>query len=378
MPGITAEQRATEREAVAYFAGLTEDERVAAFDRVNRGVKLTAPVDQVDPPPPITTMRTMREEPPTPVDGLWGRWLHRGEMTSIAARGGVGKTTFTRNLMLRSAMGGSFMGAPFERPLRWLYFTREGAGSYFRLKLERLGDALGVDDASEDRLHFVDKANDCNLLLSRPDDLDQIRRDIDHVKSSPDGLDVVAFDPFTRFKSGSENDDKDMAAAVDAILSLQAEFDIASWVPHHSSQSGVGLDAWRGHTTFEGGMATGFLLTDKVADDPNPTTRKIEIAKARYSFTLEDRQTRHFDCDVETELYSEREATGTEARIREALRRPGAEWLTYAELAAEVGVSRSTVQERVRDLDKAGSVKTDKGGSNGAVRVRWDAEELGF
>lgn len=374
----TGDGQPSEQAIISYFAGLSTEERDEAFERINTGVNLTAPVDEVDPPPPVTTMRAMRAEPPVPVDGLWGRWLHRGEMTSIAARGGVGKTTFTRNLMLRSAMGGSFMGAPFERPLTWLYFTREGAGSYFRLKLERLGDALGVEADAEDRLHFVDKANDCNLLLSRPTDLDQIRRDIDHVKSAPGGLDVVVFDPFTRFKSGSENDDKDMAAAVDAILGLQSEFDVASWVPHHSSQSGVGLDAWRGHTTFEGGMATGFLLTDKVAGEPNPTTRRLEIAKARYAFTLEDRQSRHFDCDVETEVYGEREATGTEARIREALKRPGADWMTYVALAAEVEVSRSTVQDHVKRLEGAEKVETDRNGENGAVRARWVSTGLGM
>jgi DNA-binding transcriptional ArsR family regulator len=125
-------------------------------------------------------------------------------------------------------------------------------------------------------------------------------------------------------------------------------------------------------------MATGFLLTDKVADEPNPTTRQLEIPKARYAFALEDRQTRYFDCDVATEHYREREATGTEGRIREALRRSGGEWMTYATLAAEVGVSRSTIQRHVDQLREGGSVETDKGGENGAARARWSAETLGF
>lgn len=362
----------TERELAEQLAELPAEAR----ERIDAAVKLKAPVDEIDPPPPVSTLREMFDSPPVPMNGLWGRWLHRGEMTSIAARGGVGKTTFTRNLMLRSAAGQPFMGEQFAEPLRWLYFTREGAGNYFRLKAERLARKLEIPDDALDRIHIVEGANDCGLRLSRSDDLDAIRRTLHYVKSNG-GLDVACFDPFTRFKDGSENDDKDMGVAVDAILGLQSEFDIATWVPHHSSQSGVGLDAWRGHTTFEGGMATGFLLTDKVADEPNPTTRRLEIPKARYAFTLEDRQARHFDCDVETELYAEREATGTEARIREALRRSGS-WLTYAELAAEVGVGRSTVQEHVKRLDTGDSVETDKGGENGATRVRWSAEGLGF
>lgn len=363
-------------ELITRAAECEPDEWNALRTQIEAKRALHRPTDEVDPPPPISTLRAMFESPPVSVNGLWGRWLHRGEMTSIAARGGVGKTTFSRNLILRSAAGEPFMGEPFSAPLTWLYFTREGAGNYFRLKAERLARELKTPGDALDRIHIVENANDCGLRLSRPDDLDKIRRALDYVKSGG-GLDVACFDPFTRFKDGSENDDKDMGAAVDAILALQAEFDIATWVPHHSSQSGVGLDAWRGHTTFEGGMATGFLLTDKVANEPNPTTRRLEIPKARYAFTLEDRQTRYFDCDVETERYSEREATGTEGRIREALKRSEG-WLTYAELAAEVGVGRSTVQEHTKRLDKGGSVETDKGGDNGAARVRWDAEALGF
>jgi hypothetical protein len=374
---LMAADLSPEREAVEYLAKLPADARREAFDRINTGLRLKLPVDEADPPPPISTLRAMFDEPPTPINGLWGRFLHRGEMTSIAARGGVGKTTFTRNLMLRAAAGGSFMGEPFAEPLTWLYFTREGAGNYFRLKAERLAQALDIPDEALSRIHVVEGANDCGLRLSRPGDLDQIRRALDYVKAG-DGLDVAVFDPFTRFKDGSENDDKDMGVAVDAILSLQSEFNIATWVPHHASQSGTGMDAWRGHTTFEGGMATGFLLTDKLADEPNPTTRKLEPVKARYAFTLEDRQTRYFDCDPETEEYTERAATGTEGRIRDALKRPDAEWLTYAELAAEVGVGRSAIQNHIKRLEGEDTVETDKGGPNGAVRVRWAAAGLGF
>jgi RecA-family ATPase len=353
-----------------YLASLPPEQRRDAQDRVDARVSLQAPADSVDPPPlKVSTLRELHAEPAVPLQGLWGRWLIRGEMASIAARGGVGKTAFTRNLMLRSARGGAFMGESFERPLSWLYFTREGSGSFFRLKTERLAAALDLEGDALDRIRVVDQANDCGLMLSRAKDLDDIRRTLDEVKGGS-GLDVVVFDPFTRFKDGSENDDKDMAAAVDAILALQAEFDIASWVPHHASQSGTGKDAWRGHTTFEGGMATGFLLTDKVGTDPNPCARRLEVAKCRYSFALEDLDTRYFDGDPATEVYAEREGTGTESRIREALKRDG-DWHTYADLSEATGAARSTVQEHVKRFADRGDVERDNGGDNGAARVRW-------
>lgn len=364
---------AREIAAGEYLAALSREDREAATARINAAVKLRGQVDSVDPPPlKVSTLRELHAEPAVPLQGLWGRWLIRGEMASIAARGGVGKTAFTRNLMLRSAQGGSFMGESFERPLRWLYFTREGSGSFFRLKTERLAAALDLDDDALDRIQVVEQANDCGLMLSRAKDLDDIRRTLDEVKDGA-GLDVVVFDPFTRFKDGSENDDKDMAAAVDAILALQAEFDIASWVPHHASQSGTGKDAWRGHTTFEGGMATGFLLTDKVGTDPNPCARRLEVAKCRYSFALEDLDTRYFDGDAATEVYAEREGTGTESRIREALRRDR-DWHTYAAIEAATGAARSTVQGHFKRFEDRGEVERDNGGPNGAVRVRWIAD----
>ncbi len=48
----------------------------------------------------------------------------------------------------------------------------------------------------------------------------------------------MVFDPFTKFKTGSENDDEAMQAGVDAIEALQKEFNVASWVPTTRARPG--------------------------------------------------------------------------------------------------------------------------------------------
>ena len=96
----------TEREIVSYFAAFDEDDRKAALRRVNDGLKIKLPIEETDPPPfKVRSAAAMKADPPTEEPGLWGHHLHTGEMTSICARGGLGKTAVTRNAMLHGAAG---------------------------------------------------------------------------------------------------------------------------------------------------------------------------------------------------------------------------------------------------------------------------------
>ena len=312
--------------------GMTGEEYAAAIEPPQ-----THPTgdDKVDPPFTFRTAAAMKADPPTEVPGSWGHHLHRGEMTSICARGGLGKTAATRNTMLHGAAGASFMGMDFARPLNWLYFGREGAGAEFLKKLLTLADALGYGDDVLDRIRLVNDGSDCGLRLTTERDFEMAHRTIREAKEDG-GLDVVVFDPFTKFKTGSENDDEAMQAGVDAIEALQKEFNVASWVPHHASQTGTGLDAWRGSTAFEGTMATGLLMT---RGDGGRNSRKITMEKVRYAWGDDDLAERYFDGDAATEVYADRDAPGAKGTVR-AKMTAGVDW-TVSELATQTGLSET-------------------------------------
>lgn len=344
----------TERELREQFVALPGEAR----ERIEAAAKLAAPVEEIDPAPfKVRSVAAMKADPPTEVPGLWGHHLHQGEMTSICARGGIGKTTVTRNAMLHGAAGGQFMGMQFVRPLSWLYFGREGHGYEFFKKITTLADALGYGDDVLSRIHLVNDASDCQVRLTTPADFDNVRRAISEFKDG-DGVDVVVFDPFTKFKSGSENDDREMQEGLDRIEALQVEFDIASWVPHHASQTGTGMDAWRGSTAFEGTMATGLLMT---RGEGGRNSRKIEVAKCRYAWGADDTADRYFDGDAETEVYAERDAPGAKGALQ-AKMTPGVDW-TITELVTQTGLSDTTVRSQLEEDVKAErAVKTPGAG----------------
>jgi hypothetical protein len=358
-------------ELITKAAECEPDEWNALRTRIEQTRALKRPTDEVDPPPfKVRSVAEMKADPPTEVPGLWGHHLHLGEMTSVCARGGLGKTAVTRNMLLHGAAGTSFMGMDFVRPLRWVYFGREGAGAEFFNKITTLADALGYDDDVLGRVHLVNDASDCQVRLTTDADFDKVRRTITERKES-DGVDVVVFDPFTKFKSGSENDDKEMQQGLDRIEALQVEFDVASWVPHHASQTGTGMDAWRGSTAFEGTMATGLLMT---RGEGGRNSRKIEVAKCRYSWSADDTADRYFDGDAETEVYVERDAPGAKGAVR-AKMTLNVDW-TIPELVKVTDLSETTLRGLLEDWEKAGEVTKTPGAGRTPAQYRRVASTL--
>jgi hypothetical protein len=363
----TATDTLTERELREQFIALPLEAR----ERIEAAAKLAVPVDEADPPPfNVRSVAEMKADPPAEVPGLWGHHLHAGEMTSICARGGLGKTTFTRNVMLHGAAGTEFMGMEFVRPLSWLYFGREGHGYEYFKKITTLADALGYGDEVLGRIHLVEDASDCQVRLTTPDDFDKVRRQVSEYKTAH-GVDVVVFDPFTKFKSGSENDDKEMQEGLDRIEDIQAEFDVASWVPHHASQTGTGMDAWRGSTAFEGTMATGLLMT---RGEGGRNSRKIEVAKCRYSWGADDTASRFFDGDAETEVYAERDAPGAKGTLR-AKMTPNVDW-TIPELMNLTGLSETSVRSQLEDAVRAEEVTKTPGAGRKPAQYRRAANPM--
>jgi AAA domain len=288
-------------------------------------------------------------------------------MASVAARGGRGKTAFTRSLLLHAAAERPFLGEEFDGPLISVYFTREGSAPFWRAKIAKGVRQLGLGEEVQDRIHVVQRGGDCGLRLSRPADVEEARRVLAALKAGP-GLDLVVFDPFSRFMEGNENESSDMSRAVDAILELQREFEVATFDPHHASQSGKGLDAFRGHTTFEGALATGFVLTVPESDS---TARTLEIPRARYSESAEDTRTRHLSFDEEGDFYVESDESRLRTKTDQLLALlDDGDWHKANDIAEALGVSRSTVRDGYIDpAFLAGKAEKDKG-ENGALIVR--------
>jgi hypothetical protein len=352
-----------EQGAKDYLAALPPEERREASHRINMYVKLAADIDSVDPFKgglEVVTARHAIENPRPPVLGLWGDWMVPGEASGIVARGGVGKTTFTRNLMLQSACGeGEFCGKAFHAgPVRWLYCTREGSGGWWLQSLHRTAEAVGMGNEVLDRIVLANWADDCGLYLTTDADVDRLRVTLGQLREDdPDGPLAAAFDPFTDFKAGSDQDDEAMQAAFASIKSLCAEFHVAAWVPHHASQNGHGLDASRGSTKYEGTVATQLNLTDAVKDSRGKampeTVRKLQAWKVRYG----RKSTHYLDFDQDTEVYTERAKPGVTSDAVSTLQAAGDAGASVAEIIEETGASDSAAREVLKGLEGEGKAE---------------------
>lgn len=307
----------------------------------------------------IVTARHAIANPRPRVLGLWGELLVPGEACGPVGRGGVGKTSFTRTILLRSAEGtGEFLDRPFHAgPVRWLYLTREGNGGYWLDRLELAAKALGTSEEALERIHLWEYADDCGLYMSAPGDVETVSDKLRELSDAGTPINAVALDPWSDFKAGSDNDDEAMAAGFAGVKELCREHGVAMWVPHHASQNGEGLDAGRGSTKYEGTVNAQMNLTDAVKDPKGKalpeTVRKLQIVKNRYGRKV----THYLDFDEDTEVYSERLKPGLAADALAALRDAEDGTATIKAIARKTKASPSGVRKAINALIEEGKVE---------------------
>lgn len=342
--------------SVEYKAQKAIVERRVAVEEV--GEASSAPAEDAKPPEVVTARHAIANPRPRTL-GLWGELLVPGEAAGPIGRGGVGKTSFTRTILLRSAEGtGEFLDRPFHAgPVRWLYLTREGNGGYWLDRLGLAAKALGTSEEALDRIHLWGYADDCGLYLSTPADVDVIGDKLRELSEAGTPINALALDPWSDFKAGSDNDDEAMAAGFAGVKKLCREHGVAGWVPHHASQNGEGLDAGRGSTKYEGTVNAQMNLTDSVKDPKGKalpeTVRKLQIVKNRYG-----RKTTHYlDFDEDTEVYSERLKPGLAADTLAVLRDAEDGTATIKAISKAAKASPSGARKAINDLIEEGKVE---------------------
>lgn len=278
--------KAVEKQAAEYFAALDAPERKEAFERVNAQVKLAAPVEEVDPPPPVHTLEEYfamdLKEPPSLVSDCQ---VVRGEITATIARAGRGKTTLLTNRMMRWAAGLPLFDdledvqAPDE-PLRQLLIENEGSGYYMRENLEKLYEHIAITDAKKElakkNLMVWGDGGYTGLKVDRDEDLDIIERALREHRP-----DILYLEPFRGIWSGDENDNSAMEEVLDRLVALANGYECGIMLSHHSNKApieGDWMGASRGATALEGKVAAMEVFYPVHNDEQ----RELKWAKKRY------------------------------------------------------------------------------------------------
>lgn len=363
--------REFEKQAAEYFASLDADARREAFSRVNASVKLTAPVEDIDPPPPIHNLAEYfamdLEVPPSLVGDCE---VLRGEITATVARGGRGKTTLLTNRMMRWAAGLPLFDdlpdvqAPTEGPLRMLLVENEGSGYMMRETFEKLYEHIAIDDEKKElvkkNLMVWGDGGYTGLKVDREGDVEIIERALREHKP-----DVLCLEPFRGIWTGDENDNSAMEEVLDGLVGLAQEHDCGILLSHHANKmplDGDWMGASRGATALEGKVATMEIFYPVRAEEQ----RELKIAKKRYGKEHPPPPMR-MEFDFLTRVLKRVPDSELEQEVLSFLASDDPPlWWNKAQIAEEVDETQDRVDKKALRslLDQGRIVKKNKEGAN--------------
>lgn len=379
--------KALEKQAADYFATLDVDDRKAAFERVNASVKLSAPVEQVDPPPPVHNLDEYfamdLKEPPSLISDCQ---VVRKEITATIARAGRGKTTLLTNRMMRWAAGLPLFDdlpdvqAP-DAPLRLLLIENEGSGYYMRENMEKLYAHIAIDEEkkalAKENLMVWGDGGYTGLKVDRDEDVATIERALR--EHTPD---MLLLEPFRGIWAGDENDNSAMEEVLDRLIALANTHDCGIMLSHHSNKApieGDWMGASRGATALEGKVAA----MEVFYPVHNEEQRELKWAKKRYGKKVAPAPIR-MEYDFETRSLKRIPDSELEQEVLSFLASDTPPmWWNKAQIAEEVDETQDRVDRKALRslLDQGRIVKKNKeGATKYRLKVGDDdkGEELDF
>jgi hypothetical protein len=278
-----------ETTAVDFLAELGEEERRAAVARINAAVKLKAPIDSVDPPPPVRNLDEYLEtEFPTPPFLVKHGQLCRGEITAMVSRAGKGKTTLAQNRLVRWSAGVPLFPEEEESQaplaaLKMLLIENEGTAWHMQQKLNQL--ANDTADLTPEQRELTGKnlliwgnGGYSDLKLDREKDLDKVRRACDEYRP-----DVLYMEPWRKLWSGEENSATEVEVILDIFVNLAAEFECAVLLAHHArktaAEDGDFMTEARGSVVLEDTVA----VMEHFKPVKGGSLRELSWSKSRYA-----------------------------------------------------------------------------------------------
>lgn len=230
--------------------------------------------------------------PPTLVEP---RLVIRGGLVATIGRAGKGKTVMNLNRILRWAAGqpmfisaadpeGNPVYAPHDgKPLRTLIVENEGAGGLFHQQLGVMSTAESFvtpeeRDLMRENVLIWGDGGYSGMRLDDAAKVDMLRAGVE--KWHPD---ILFIEPFRGLWAGEENSSTDMAAVIDVLFQIMAEYDVGVLLSHHERKAGVGEDgekmsAGRGSTVLEGAAVTMENFEGVKGGD----YRELSVSKHRY------------------------------------------------------------------------------------------------
>jgi hypothetical protein len=320
-----------------------------------------APVLQAkpdDPPPPVGKQRRrslvavdfsdLMQLQIAVREAMLGKWLMQQSLNMLHARRGTGKTHVVLGIAWAVATGGAFLGWKADKARRVLFVDGELPARVLQDRLREIERRTGVKPAPG------------FLRILTPDLLGRAAPDLASLTDQAEldelaeGADLVILDNLSALiRSGAaENDAESWVTVSDWALRHRAAGRSIVFV-HHSGKSG----AQRGTSRREDLLDTVISLRNPQDYDPTEGARfEVVFEKARH---LAGADVESFEATLDDKAPGgwavESTAANTDAQIVDRL----GLGLSLTEIGRELGLHKSNISRRVRDLKAKGVLPAD-------------------
>lgn len=349
MPGLA--------DARLYYVALVADTRPrrvaeAEFDRAVEGARAKglgkAPADDADGGDLLVDAGTAYSEADAP-RWILDRWLPRGSVTTLYARGGVGKSRLGLQLAAAAASDRPFLGLGLDAE-NASYLTLEDPPSVARYRLQGLID-LGLSEAARPPRLLVPGRGVAPTLWhdGEPTPLGE------QVAERAADTDVLVIDPLALAYGDSENDRAAVSAFLAWLNGVAEDSAAAILLLGHPAKSPLGEGStYSGSTAWRNAARTLWTLkpTDQIAGASHVfEVDKLNLAPKPDALAVESKELGwRVVGPVDRDALRKQKEREREERDAEIVRLVVDQGLSQGAAAEAVGVSKSTVNAAVRRL----------------------------
>jgi hypothetical protein len=270
------------------------------------------------------------------------RWIADGldaeaAFTMTGGREKSGKSLLQLAISACAASGGGNLAGIAVAPAKTLIIDAENGEREIHRRLH----AIGLDLVFASRLIIVEVRG-----FELREDLDQIVDLIDRHRP-----DRVVMDSFRSLWRGDEQDNAEVADALDPVRALAHDREVAIDMVHHAQKGG---DEYRGSTAI-GACVDWVVMLSRVREDEDRTRRKLSNPMARIGRERPDRWLKIKSDDDDGPVWIEKAEPYKRPKPRDEKAQAVLDALTedtqsVREIADEAGVPKSTADRILKDL----------------------------
>ena len=304
----------------------------------------------------------------------------RGEIHTLAARAGKGKTTFLMNCMMRWAAGlpvfedlPDLLKPGVEGGVKSLIIENEGSAGYFQDRMKDLLEHGGYTDEEKARVKenmlIWGDGSYSGVKVDDTSKLELLRRGVK--KWEPD---LVFLDPFRSIWTGNENDNSEMNHAIDNLMQLCHDFECAVFLNHHENKGKDNMDpmdALRGGTVFEGVVATAMRWQHVHGGAQS----ELSFSKMRYKPKSGPPAPIRMAFNFDTWTYTHIGESVLDRQILDMLNKDDDQYFSVSEIADELEESDRKVRDRLKELVSDNRVQKARSASGQGYSFRIQTDD---